>query len=152
MTPSADLKVRCPSCGTKYRLPTHAMGRRARCVKCQALFRVAGSNDSTFAPSPAAAPVTTASTPASDTVRSADARHPPTEDDILRWLADAESDAERERRDERQQDGVDAFDMPAATRLVREDTGGTAPRLRLHVNDEDHTDTDTATPLIRRVM
>jgi hypothetical protein len=96
--------------------------------------------------------VTTASTPASDTVRSDDAKHPPTEDDILRWLADAESDAERERRDERQQDGVDAFDMPAATRLVREDTGGTAPRLRLHVNDEDHADTDTATPLIRRVM
>jgi hypothetical protein len=33
-------KMRCPSCGQKYQLPDTAIGRRARCKKCQTVFTV----------------------------------------------------------------------------------------------------------------
>ena len=51
------IDTRCPSCRTKYRLPAAGVGRRVRCVKCQAVFRI---------PEPRL--------------------RPPTEEDILAWL------------------------------------------------------------------
>ena len=36
LPPPSDT-VRCPGCGTEYKLPPNAAGRRLRCQKCQSL-------------------------------------------------------------------------------------------------------------------
>lgn len=59
------IETRCPACGTRYRVPASGIGHRARCAGCGGSFRVA---------------------PAAFQPRPGDFRHPPTEDDILRWL------------------------------------------------------------------
>ncbi len=41
MSAENTVKVRCPSCEAKYRVPVKAAGHRVRCVKCRAVFRVA---------------------------------------------------------------------------------------------------------------
>lgn len=147
MAGSSEVKAHCPSCGAKYKLPVSSLGRKARCAKCQTLFRVMN----TSGPSPDEPPAAVAASPATSTGRPTQTqttyhnhpKHVPTEDDIIRWLAEAESEADRERRIERDEDGLDAFDMPATTcdviaampsRLISE-TAVSAPRLRR--NDED---------------
>ncbi len=55
----------CPKCKTKYRVPASAEGHHARCRACGATFRVVEK-----------------------------LLQPPTEDDILRWLRDAEEHSE----------------------------------------------------------
>ncbi len=56
-----QIKCRCPQCGTHYRVPASVEGHRARCRTCGRVFSVAGKTSG-----------------------------PPTEDDILRWLQEAE--------------------------------------------------------------
>ena len=168
MAASSELKARCPSCGTTYWLAAHAVGRKARCAQCKSLFLVSDPAVESYFP----AAGTTLSEPEAQAreqcVEPAFCRsestgwkpvpherlpHPPTEEDILRWLADAESDADRERRAEREADGVDAFDMPApaSPRIVREEASPSVPRLRLHVTDESGMETSTDVPM-RRVV
>lgn len=61
----AKIKTRCPQCRAKYRVPVRSLGHRARCVKCNTVFRVRAEV--------AAKPV-------------------PSEDDILRWLNEDNDD------------------------------------------------------------
>ena len=171
MTAGADVKVRCPSCAAIYRLADHAIGRKARCSKCRTLFRVAQPDDSSVVASPALAAGaggarltdavsigSTASAAGMQAVQpgsATDAKRPPTEDDILRWLVEAESDADRERRAEREQDGVDAFDMPntQASRLPRETvSAGAVAHLRLHTAQDEDDDGVRSVSLRRRVV
>jgi predicted Zn finger-like uncharacterized protein len=65
------IETRCPSCHAKYRVPAASAGHHARCVKCQTKFRV-----------PEVA----------QTQAPADWPHPPTEDDILKWLNEGSDD------------------------------------------------------------
>lgn len=159
MATSVEVKAHCPSCGAKYRLAAGMIGRKARCAKCQTLFRIADPS----IPSPDSLPAalsSASSQPSSpQALRNGDLKHPPTEDDILRWLAEAENDADHERRAERNEDGLDAFDMPAtirdasvptATRHTYDDVS-TAPRLRLRVAEEDENLVATGAP-VRRAM
>ena len=37
---SGPVVVRCPSCSQKYRIPSSAIGRRARCKRCQTVFAI----------------------------------------------------------------------------------------------------------------
>lgn len=87
-----EIKVRCPACGAKYRVPAKAVGQKARCVRCKSPFRVVDPlPDSNRAP---AAEKTRAQRPepARD---SKTLRHPPTEDDIVRWLSEGADEDER---------------------------------------------------------
>ena len=97
MAADVEIRVRCPDCGAKYRFPASAAGRKARCAKCGRLFRAE-------APTPAPT-ASDGQAPAPGRAISAAHRNPPrvpkgvpTEDDILRWLAEAEDEADRERR------------------------------------------------------
>jgi predicted Zn finger-like uncharacterized protein len=90
MAADVEIRVRCPDCGAKYRLPASAAGRKARCAKCGRLFR-AESNTPGSNPSDRKAPVPQRSRPHVP-------KGVPSEDDILRWLAEAEDEADRERR------------------------------------------------------
>ncbi|MGQ9651487.1 MAG: MJ0042-type zinc finger domain-containing protein [Phycisphaerae bacterium] len=65
------IETRCPACGARYRVPASGIGHRAHCAKCGDSFRV---------------------TPLASQRRPADLRHPPTEDDILRWLNEGSDD------------------------------------------------------------
>ena len=55
-----QIRVRCPDCRAKYRVPASKAGRSVRCAHCQTKFRIP-----TLKPS---------------------AKHVPTEEDILSWL------------------------------------------------------------------
>jgi predicted Zn finger-like uncharacterized protein len=99
-----DLKVRCPSCGSKYKVPASAVGRKLRCAKCQSAFRVSDPRaDSHRSPSPSSKPRNPAPAPARPAApqsASRDLKSPPTDEDILRWLSEADDDADLERRSE----------------------------------------------------
>lgn len=66
------IKCVCPACHTAYHIPAKALGRQARCRACGTTFRVGER-----------------------------VPHPPTEDDVIRWLREAEDDDEAaiERRE-----------------------------------------------------
>ena len=66
MSAEAIIKTRCPICSAKYRVPSTAVGHRARCVQCKATFRVSQVKSSRLCP--------------------------PTEDDILAWLSEGRDD------------------------------------------------------------
>ncbi len=132
MAANDELKVRCPSCGSKYKVPANAVGQKLRCSKCQTAFRVTDPRaDSHRSPSPGAPSSPPRPTPEPGPGREADLKRPPTEEDILRWLSEADDDADRERRVEMsverphvaplQQPHIEA---PAAPRLriARDDT------------------------------
>ncbi len=86
------ITCRCPTCRARYRVPSSALGRHARCRRCGGSFRVA----ETFA-------------------------GPPTEDDILRWLREAEESDEA---------AVDAADA-AAENPDGSDVGVPLPQMGL---------------------
>lgn len=65
------IETRCPACGARYRVLASGIGHRAHCTKCGASFRVAQLASQR---------------------RHGDLRHPPTEDDILRWLNEGSDD------------------------------------------------------------
>lgn len=60
------IRCLCPQCRVQYRVPSSAAGHRAKCRACGATFRV-----------------------------TEELSGPPTEDDILRWLLEAEEREER---------------------------------------------------------
>ena len=100
MSSAANLKTRCPVCNKKYQLPVTAAGQKARCSDCHTVFRVP-------TPPPAdrsfAEPVVShrimprPEDPVSSGRNGDHARkpHPPTEEDILRWLSEAEDESEK---------------------------------------------------------
>ena len=57
--------TRCPACGANYRVPAEGVGQRARCAQCRSSFRVAEVKPNR---------------------KPSDLHHPPTEEDIVRWL------------------------------------------------------------------
>lgn len=150
MAANEEFKVRCPSCGAKYKFPAEAVGRKARCAKCQATFRIVDPRgDSHRMPPPESK---SKSQPQSDRAgsqrKTATSRPggPPTEDDILRWLSEADDEADAERRTEMSASNPAPSDLPAspptttspttATPATSEDhSTPTAPRLRLHRDD-----------------
>ena len=94
MARQTPVRTCCPHCASQYDVPAAAVGHRARCAACKQVFRV------TLLELPAA----TDSRPDSPLVGRSHARamldagilRPPTEDDILRWLAEAaEEDDDR---------------------------------------------------------
>ncbi|HQA00188.1 MAG TPA: zinc-ribbon domain-containing protein, partial [Phycisphaerae bacterium] len=90
MAANEELRVRCPSCGTKYKLPAKAVGRKVRCVKCNTTFRITDPRaDSHRFPS---ASKPDASRPAAPQPAPPQREHQrfPTEEDILRWLSEAD--------------------------------------------------------------
>jgi len=130
MAANDELKVRCPSCGSKYKLPADAVGRKLRCAKCHNAFRVTDPRaDSHRLPSPndkqTSAPPRSSSP--QNTEKPGPAKRPPTEDDILRWLNEADDDAGRERRVEMT---VDDEVRPDAV-TAHESTSSSQPRLRI---------------------
>lgn len=129
MAANDELKVRCPSCGTKYKLPASAVGRKVRCAKCHAAFRMTDPRgDSHRMPSPHNKPTSAPPTAASPqkTEVPGSPKRPPTEDDILRWLSEADDDAGRERRVEMN------VDPDAATNGGSPEVPpSTQPRLRI---------------------
>ncbi len=66
MSVKTTIQTKCPVCEKKYEVPATAVGHRARCAKCQSVFRV------------------------SEPLQ----RHP-TEDDIMRWLNEAGEEMEK---------------------------------------------------------
>jgi hypothetical protein len=66
MSAMATVRTRCPECHKKYEVPASSAGHRARCTNCHAVFRV---------PLPQK-PVG------------------PTEDDILAWLSEGETESD----------------------------------------------------------
>jgi predicted Zn finger-like uncharacterized protein len=102
MSAENTIKVRCPSCEAKYRVPAKAAGHRVRCTKCRSVFRVAKPASPSPADrnvvevrrhAPAAASTTNGSGAASGTNgRSSRVPSPPTEDDILSWLNEGQED------------------------------------------------------------
>lgn len=98
MAAHAELRLRCPSCGTKYKVPANAVGHKVRCSKCHNLFRIADSRGDSHRPPASKTEVAPPrSTAPSQPVR---AKGTPSEEDILRWLSEADDDASRERRSE----------------------------------------------------
>lgn len=75
------IKCACPTCRASFKVPPSAIGHKARCAACGVVFRVAERLN-----------------------------HPPTDDDILRWLREAEEveDAMADATD-------DAADRPRRT-------------------------------------
>lgn len=101
MAANAELRVRCPSCGSKYKLPAGAVGRKVRCVKCATAFRVTdprGDSHRSPSPSPASSPPPRSPDPVSEQPPAAHGKRPPSEEDILRWLSEADDEADLERR------------------------------------------------------
>jgi predicted Zn finger-like uncharacterized protein len=68
MATEMKIKARCPKCSASYKVPSKAVGRQVKCLKCRSSFRVRETSSQL---------------------------HPPTEDDILRWLNDALAEDER---------------------------------------------------------
>lgn len=98
MAANAELKLRCPSCGTKYKVPAKAVGQKVRCAKCQNLFRITDSRGDSHRPPPVHVDSVPSRAPSSPPpVRP---KGTPSEEDILRWLSEADDDASRERRTE----------------------------------------------------
>jgi len=77
MSATGTLKIACPGCRAKYRISSEFIGKKLRCKKCQQAFRVKGPG-ATPAPQ---GPQTRASSQEQPKIF-----HPPTEDDIYRWL------------------------------------------------------------------
>lgn len=106
MAARVEIKFRCPSCGSKYRVPASAMGHKIRCSQCRSVFRLTDprgdSHDS--AAQSASNPGRAASSQAGSSGTSQDVprtiKGVPTEEDILQWLSEADDDASRERRSE----------------------------------------------------
>ncbi len=148
MAANHEFKVRCPSCGTKYKFPASAAGRKARCAQCQSVFRVGDAVDDSTAPS--VSPHKTKagrSVPPSMPARTTPPGVP-TEEDILRWLSEADDDAERERRAELDEENELAV-RPTIAAHAKPDEAQPLPRLRLHRAPEDVLDEPTA---MRRVV
>lgn len=94
MARQTPVKTCCPHCASQYDVPAAAVGHRARCAACKQVFRVA----------PLESPATPAGRTDSPLVGRSHAGsmldagipRPPSEDDILRWLAEAaEEDDDR---------------------------------------------------------
>lgn len=132
MAANDELKVRCPSCGAKYKVPASAIGRKLRCAKCKAAFRLTDPRgDSHRSPSPAP-PSRSPTQPNS----SRETKRVPSEDDILRWLSEADDDSDRERRVEMSLHDSDASLSPSTSEPALRPTAGPAsppesPRLRV---------------------
>lgn len=149
MAANDELKVRCPYCGAKYRVPASAIGRKLRCAKCKSAFRVTDSRgDSHRSPSPAP--------PSRSPVQpspSREAKRFPSEDDILRWLSEADDDSDRERRAEMSLHDSDASLSPSTSEPAFRPTAGPAsppesPRLRVTSSQDDPDDV----LMLRRVV
>lgn len=106
MAAREEIKFRCPSCGSKYRVPASAVGHKIRCPQCQSVFRLTDTRgDSHDSPARSASnPGRTASSQAGSPAATPDVprtiRGVPTEEDIMQWLSEADDDASRERRSE----------------------------------------------------
>jgi hypothetical protein len=110
MSSAASLRTRCPVCQKKYEVPASSAGHKARCSGCHTVFRVpvpdqpspqATGDDSCVAShngrsAHAAAPAKVSTSATNGPVNANGSRQPqpPTEEDIMRWLTDAEEDAE----------------------------------------------------------
>jgi len=131
---SAKVKTRCPVCAARYYVVPRAVGRRARCPGCDSVFRVAlleftGRNG----PTGSAAGVTISSgaggiaQPPGVNGR----KHPLTEDDILRWLNEADDESEFAVRPRVISDAAEPESMGPAQRRPEEmlvDAPGPPPR------------------------
>jgi len=135
MAANAELKVRCPSCGAKYRFPAQAVGRKARCLKCRSVFRIADPRaDSHRLPSPTQA--TSAPPRPNKAAREGDLKRPPTEDDILRWLLEADDDADRERRSEMADKDEEPPPASSSSSGSNSNEVQSPPRLRIYRAEE----------------
>jgi hypothetical protein len=118
MSAQMKVKARCPVCHTAYQLPGSLVGHRARCPKCDSVFRVLVPGASQATEKPPQTPGSESVRPAESATqtpregappRSDDAklrlhrqRGPghPTDDDIVNWLME----------------GSDADDLPSGPR------------------------------------
>jgi hypothetical protein len=139
MAANQEFKVHCPTCGAKYKFAAAVAGRKARCTQCQTVFRVASI---TPTPKPAAS---SEQTSAAHVVHASHAGIP-TEDDILRWLAEADDEAGRERRSELDDTDMDLMAAPSTTPAVLQTSqvGSPSPRLRLRKPQGDVLDESAA--------
>ena len=89
---SAKVKTRCPLCAAQYDVRTSAVGHRARCAKCNAVFRVAPLQ-STQA-NETGPPNHTHQATINDRPQNEPPKRFPTEEDVLRWLNEADNEDE----------------------------------------------------------
>ena len=98
---SAMVKTRCPVCAARYDVRTATVGRRARCAKCDSVFRVAacrpaGSNGTHHAAQVVHVASTVVRVTSTKDQSNQVKRRIPTEDDVLRWLDEAQDEEDRE--------------------------------------------------------
>lgn len=122
MSAQSKIKTRCPVCKAAYAVPNHTVGHRARCPKCDSVFRVLVPGVQPAKPESPPAPEATAHHPAergerhpSDTAE----RRPrdrsgraPSDDDIVSWLMEG---AERDDVPEQPRRWVPPTDGTPAT-------------------------------------
>jgi predicted Zn finger-like uncharacterized protein len=96
MSAQLKIKTRCPVCKAAYAVPNHTVGHRARCPKCDSVFRVLVPGVQPAKPESPSAPEVTAQRPDERTERHLSDmanRRPrdkngraPSDDDIVSWL------------------------------------------------------------------
>ena len=96
MSAQLKIKTRCPVCKAAYAVPNHTVGHRARCPKCDSVFRVLVPGVQPVKPGSPPAPEATAHRPDERAERHpsdvAERRHrdkngrAPSDDDIVNWL------------------------------------------------------------------
>lgn len=98
MPAQMKIKTRCPVCKAAYHVPGSSVGHRARCPKCDSVFRVlvpglqSSPQEPRQQPNPAPHPSPEPSLQRPHSPKENNGRHAPTDDDIVAWLMEGENE------------------------------------------------------------